>query len=196
MFGLGTEYIEKGISFVNQKKYDNALECFNKHLEADSKNSIVLGLKALALMDLNRLDEALIYISKSLDIDSSNYEAWATKGEIFRRLNKNREALHCFDLSLQINPKQSKTWTKRGFLLINRYGQFIEAINSFDKGLELDPKDKNAIYFKAEAYFALKNYKKALGACDDYLKITSANVFDSNVYSLKTKILMILNNFV
>lgn len=177
MFGLGTEYIEKGISFVNQKKYDNALECFNKHLEADSKNSIVLGLKALALMDLNRLDEALIYISKSLDIDSSNYEAWATKGEIFRRLNKNREALHCFDLSLQINPKQSKTWTKRGFLLINRYGQFIEAINSFDKGLELDPKDKNAIYFKAEAYFALKNYKKALGACDDYLKITSANVF-------------------
>ena len=57
MFGLGTEYIEKGISFVNQKKYDNALECFNKHLEADSKNSIVLGLKALALMDLNRLDE-------------------------------------------------------------------------------------------------------------------------------------------
>ena len=92
---MGTEYIEKGISFVNQKKYDNALECFNKHLEADSKNSIVLGLKALALMDLNRLDEALIYISKSLDIDSSNYEAWATKGEIFRRLNKNREALHC-----------------------------------------------------------------------------------------------------
>ena len=74
MFGLGTEYIEKGISFVNQKEYDNALECFNKHLEADSKNSIVLGLKALALMDLNRLDEALIYISKSLDIDSSNYE--------------------------------------------------------------------------------------------------------------------------
>lgn len=139
--------------------------------------------------------EALIYISKSLDIDSSNYESWATKGEIFRRLNKNREALHCFDLSLQINPKQSKTWTKRGFLLINRYGQFIEAINSFDKGLELNPKDKNAIYFKAEAYFALKNYKKALGACDDYLKITSANVFDSNVYSLKTKILMILNNF-
>lgn len=56
---MGTEYIEKGISFVNQKKYDNALECFNKHLEADSKNSIVLGLKALALMDLNRLDEAL-----------------------------------------------------------------------------------------------------------------------------------------
>ena len=96
---MGTEYIEKGISFVNQKEYDNALECFNKHLEADSKNSIVLGLKALALMDLNRLDEALIYISKSLDIDSSNYEAWATKGEIFRRLNKNREALHCFDLS-------------------------------------------------------------------------------------------------
>lgn len=45
------------------------------------------------------------------------------------------------------------------------------------------------------SYFALKNYKKALGACDDYLKITSANVFDSNVYSLKTKILMILNNF-
>lgn len=88
MFGLGTEYIEKGISFVNRKEYDNALECFNKHLEADSKNSIVLGLKALALMDLNRLDEALIYISKSLDIDSSNYEAWATKGEIFRRLNK------------------------------------------------------------------------------------------------------------
>ena len=169
MFGLGTEYIEKGISFVNQKEYDNALECFNKHLEADSKNSIVLGLKALALM--------------------------ATKGEIFRRLNKNREALHCFDLSLQINPKQSKTWTKRGFLLINRYGQFIEAINSFDKGLELNPKDKNAIYFKAEAYFALKNYKKALGACDDYLKITSAHVFDSNVHSLKTKILMILNNF-
>lgn len=62
---MGTEYIEKGISFVNQKEYDNALECFNKHLEADSKNSIVLGLKALALMDLNRLDEALIYISPS-----------------------------------------------------------------------------------------------------------------------------------
>lgn len=95
----------------------------------------------------------------------------------------------------QITRKLSNKLNEDSFLLINRYGQFIEAINSFDKGLELDPKDKNAIYFKAEAYFALKNYKKALGVCDDYLKITSANVFDSNVYSLKTKILMILNNF-
>lgn len=184
---MSTEYIKKGIIFVNQKEYDNALECFNKELEADSKNSIVLGLKALALMDLNRLDEALLCISSSLEIDSSNYEAWATKGEIFRRLNKNREALHCFDLSLQINPKQSKTWTKRGFLLINRYGQFIEAINSFNKALELNPKDKNALYFKAESYFALKNYKKALTACDDYLKITSVNVFDSMFIHLKQR---------
>ena len=61
--------------------------------------------------------------------------------------------------------------------------------------MELNPKDKNAIYFKAEAYFALKNYKKALTAYDDYLRITSVNVFDSNVYSLKTKILMISDNF-
>ena len=60
--------------------------------------------------------------------------------------------------------------------------------------MELNPKDKNAIYFKVEAYFALKNYKKALTACDDYLRITSVNVFDSNVYSLKTKILMISDN--
>ena len=191
---MNTEYIEKGIEFVNQKEFEKALECFDKQIDL-KEDSTVLGLKALALMDLNRLDEALIYISKSLELDSSNWEAWVTKAEIFKRLNKNNQALHCFDLALQINPNQSKTWTKRGFLLLNRYGQFIEAINSFNKALKLNPEDKNALYFRAEAYFALKNYKKALISCDEYLKITHLNVFDSNVYALKTKILMILNNF-
>lgn len=108
---MSTEYIKKGIIFVNQKEYDNALECFNKELEADSKNSIVLGLKALALMDLNRLDEALLCISSSLEIDSSNYEAWATKGEIFRRLNKNRElctALICLCRLIRNSPKHGQ----------------------------------------------------------------------------------------
>ena len=80
----------------------------------------------------------------------------------------------------------------------------VELINLKPKVLRIDygikKKDKIILYEFLSTKSNIANilrriflYVARIGY--DYLKITSANVFDSNVYSLKTKILMILNNF-
>ena len=70
-----TALIEKGTHLLEDAKYDEALECFDKVLSLDPKNTHAWNQKGVALRSLGRYDEAIECFNKALEIVPKDLDA-------------------------------------------------------------------------------------------------------------------------
>lgn len=65
------------------------------------------------------------------------------KGKTLLKENKFEEALGFFEQALLLNQNDSELWNYKGVVL-RSIGRYNEALECFNKSLELEPTDKNA----------------------------------------------------
>jgi len=73
----------------------------------------------------------------------SQIENLVDKGNRFLEEGKFEEALGFFDQALLLNQNDPELWNHKGVAL-RSMGRYDEAIECFNKSLELDPRDKKA----------------------------------------------------
>ncbi len=73
----------------------------------------------------------------------SNIDDLVQKGKILLEENKFEEALGFFDQALLLNQNDPELWNYKGVVL-RSIGRYDEALECFNKSLELDPRDKTA----------------------------------------------------
>ena len=69
------ELMKKGMSFLDDGKYDEALECFEKILESNSNNPEIWNKKGVTLRSMGRYDEAIECFNKALEISHKDVDA-------------------------------------------------------------------------------------------------------------------------
>ena len=70
-----TALIKKGTLLLDSAKYDEALECFDKVLSLEPKNTRAWNQKGVALRSLGRYDEAIECFNKALEIVPKDLDA-------------------------------------------------------------------------------------------------------------------------
>jgi Flp pilus assembly protein TadD len=73
----------------------------------------------------------------------SDIDDLVRKGKILLEENKFEEALGFFDQALLLNQNDPELWNYKGVVL-RSIGRYDEALECFNKSLELDPRDKTA----------------------------------------------------
>ena len=66
-----------------------------------------------------------------------------TKGQLFLKDGKFNDALDFFEQALLLNQDDPNLWNNKGIVL-RSLGRYEEAMECFNKSLEIDPRDKNA----------------------------------------------------
>ena len=67
--------MKKGISFLDNGKYEEALDCFEKLLISNPDNPGIWNKKGVALRSLGRYDEAIESFNKALEIAPRDLDA-------------------------------------------------------------------------------------------------------------------------
>src|SRR3989344_4674899 len=149
------EWISIGASLMQEGKFFEAIEYFDKILEVDPTDSIALGNKGAALTQLNKHEEALLVYDKALQIDPTNINILNNKAATLFNLGKIDESLQTLDNILEIEPSNVNVLILKGKVLseTKRHG---EAFSIFKKALEMDPTNEDA---KKQSYFAINHIR-------------------------------------
>jgi tetratricopeptide (TPR) repeat protein len=93
--------LNRGIDKVKRKKYEEALDIFERVLAMNQEVPEAWNNKAVALYGLGRLEEALESYDQCLALDPENLDALRNKGFLLRNLRRLDEALEVYDCVLQ-----------------------------------------------------------------------------------------------
>ncbi len=69
------DLMKKGMSFLEDGKYEEALDCFDKILATNANNPDIWNKKGVTLRSMGRYDEAIECFNKSLEISHKDVDA-------------------------------------------------------------------------------------------------------------------------
>ncbi|NER82041.1 MAG: tetratricopeptide repeat protein, partial [Leptolyngbya sp. SIO1D8] len=128
----------RGAALVKLKKYDEAIDRYDRAIKLQPNNSLIWRKRGFALQELKRYEEALVCFDRAIELDPDVSWVWGQRGFALLNLERYEEALVCFDRTIELDPDYSWAWGKRGYVLqgLKRYE---EALDCFDRAIELTP---------------------------------------------------------
>jgi len=157
----------KKISIDSLPKYQIVTEKndLRKKQKKESKKYIEEKLlKALKAHNNENYRRAIELYSEALSIDPPlkvRAVLYNHRGLAFFMLNKERQALKDFEDSLKCDPSYYQVLNNRA-LVLRRMGLTNEALYNFNKSLELEKKQAEVYYYKAQTHYETQNYQSAL----------------------------------
>lgn len=160
-------YIELGKLYRNWKRYDKALEMFQKAIEINPRNDLAYsyGLGYL-YRDMGRFEEAERSFKKALELNPSSFN-YAGLGDIYRDTKKYELSEEMFKKSIELNPR-NEAYMGLGWLYLGQ-NKLDEAEQAFKKYLEV-------IRPKAEVYLGLGHVYTARRNFDEAEKMYKMSV--------------------
>jgi tetratricopeptide (TPR) repeat protein len=100
-------WYNKGITFDNLKRYEEALEAFDKAVELVPKDVANWNIKGFALGNLERYEEALEASEKAIDLDPQNASAWYIKALALDNLGKAEVSIQAYERAYELGLKSA-----------------------------------------------------------------------------------------
>jgi tetratricopeptide (TPR) repeat protein len=99
-----SSYNERAHDLAQQGKLREALDCYNKALEANADNDVILNNKAMALISLDKCEESLICTRRAISINPEAVEAWINMGVALDRLGLHQDASEALERAVLLSP--------------------------------------------------------------------------------------------
>lgn len=155
----------KEVSIDSLPKYLVVTEKDDWRKKKESKKNIEKNLrKALEAHNVENYRRAIDLYSEALSADPPlkvRAIIYNHRGLAFFMLNKERQALKDFEDSFKCDPSYYQVLNNRA-LVLRRMGLTNEALYNFDKSLELEEKQAEVYYLRAQTHYETKNYQSAL----------------------------------
>ncbi|RVE56326.1 hypothetical protein OJAV_G00220060 [Oryzias javanicus] len=95
---------DRGNAYFKEGKYEAAVECYTKGMEADCMNVLLPANRAMAFLKLERFKEAEEDCSRAISLDNSYSKAFARRGTARAALQKLPQAKQDFEQLLKLEP--------------------------------------------------------------------------------------------
>ncbi|XP_039456893.1 RNA polymerase II-associated protein 3 isoform X1 [Oreochromis aureus] len=95
---------DRGNAYFKEGKYEAAVECYTRGMEADHMNVLLPANRAMAYLKLEKFKEAEEDCSKAIFLDSTYSKAFARRGTARVALGKLEEARQDFQQLLKLEP--------------------------------------------------------------------------------------------
>ena len=154
------QYYNKGEDFFIDKKFDDALTCYEKAIELEPSDAYYWTLKGLTLYDLEKYQDALVCCNKAIELDPSKARYWNTKSATLSSLEKDQDALVCCNKAIELDPDNDSYKQRLVLMQANmQVQQMIETLEEKNKNLDEESKEREQREKEDQEY----NYYDILG---------------------------------
>ena len=166
------ELVAEAQTYFTAKQYDKAAEDYQKILQQDENNSLVLGNLAAIEMEQGKLDDAEKHINAAIVQSPDDAYNLSTLGYLKFRQEKYDEALDALSRAAKLDPQNPEIENYLGVTLSHK-GLRVQAETALRKAIQLDPNyaaahNNLAVIYLGEqpplVQLARWHYQKALDA--------------------------------
>lgn len=162
-------WLAKGESYEDLLNYEEALKCYEEALRIDRYDEEAHYNKIEALMEIDEFEDALKACEEAIGIFPAHLGFLELKTDVLLESGEEEKIPEVYEEIIDIDPSY-ENYRKRGYIYAS-LGKIDEALEDFDKGLELEPDDVLSWIGKSNAYVEKKNYEEALKCCEKALEI-------------------------
>jgi tetratricopeptide (TPR) repeat protein len=173
---------ERGNVFFSQGEFDEAINAYNKASQLDPSFGMPYSNLALTYLTQGHYAEAILLYQRSIELLTSDKDralSWNGLGNAFRCINDYANAVAAYQKAAELDPetagmrdgansiqtgqspRNAKAWGDLGELFL-KMGSFDEAIEAFQKAIELEPGNGGSYGNLAYAFVSLGNYTEAV----------------------------------
>lgn len=164
----------RGLVFYALRKYQEAIEEFDKAIVLDPIESDFHNNKGLALAKIGLYEMALYEYNKAITVNPNNVLYVYNKANVLSKLKKYQEALREYDKIIDLRPNDPDFYNNRGVTLLY-LNNFKEALDEFNKARRLDDKDPYIHFNKGIALLSLKRFKSSLKEFEKAIELDPNN---------------------
>ncbi|MEM3397377.1 MAG: tetratricopeptide repeat protein [Thermoplasmata archaeon] len=167
-------WTSKGDAYRLLGRTDEAVQCYLKVQELDPLNVFyfdrilkllpdnkkILLQKGITLANLKRYEEAIGCFDRIIELDFNDCEAWYQKANVLVAMGKDNDALAMLENAIKIKPTKEFLTVKANIL--KKLGRIGEALDEYNKVLEMDRTDRTALCMKGDILLTLGRIEEAL----------------------------------
>ena len=131
-----------GLILVEQKKIDEAIQCYKNGIKIDPNFAMIynnLGLLHFRHKPNIDIKEIEKYYLKAISLDKELIEAHNNLGSLYNKIDKIEKAIECYKEAININPKFAFAHHNLGAAYVS-LGKFNEATEHLKESIKLNPK--------------------------------------------------------
>jgi len=161
-----------GLSLFCERKYSEAIKCYNKALAIDSKDFFSCKGKGDALFSQKKYAKAIVCFDKALAMYPSYASAWYNKGRALYNLKEYHKAIECHDRAISINPQKQQYCDSKNLA--------ITAIQRHNQALQINVQNASTWNNRGVALHGQKKYNEAIQCYDKAISLHSIKTYYDN----------------
>jgi tetratricopeptide (TPR) repeat protein len=149
-------YNNLGTLFLNPRGSQRAEVLFRKALELDPRSADAHGNMGLALIHGGQIEKGIREIEAALQLEPNHRDATFNLARAYELAGNYEHAVKQYKKSLRLNPRDVEAHFNAGFVYLNHLDSNKQAVESFKRGLSIDPNHEKAKPVK-ELIYRLEN---------------------------------------
>ncbi len=172
-------YLGRGLVFNTKKDYDRAIADFGKAIQLEPTTDAYF-LRGEAFLAKGEYDPAIADYDKVLQLDPQRVRTYLQRAGAHYHKGDSDRAISDVDKLIQVAPTAT-AYSLRGLAYSTR-GDYEQAIADYTRAIQLDPEEKDILFFRGDAYFRTGDYERAISDFDNAIKL---NPNDTHSYRVR-----------
>src|SRR5580704_10804491 len=164
--------VEGDKAFI-ERRYEEALNYYNRALKVTADNKDLLRQKAAALLALGKTEDALACYDQIISIEPRNPYALIEKGDLLTALDRFEEAAAVYDGALPLDPSSPRILLSKAAAL-RKSRHPIGALECLEEALSIGSQDARTWTLKGDVLIDLGKYEEAIGCFEEAERIDRA----------------------
>ncbi|REJ43621.1 MAG: tetratricopeptide repeat protein [Microcystis flos-aquae DF17] len=165
-------YAIRGSNYSLQKKYELALDDFNKAMKLNPNYAMAYFGRGELYYYQKKYELALADFNKAIELNPNHAGAYVNRGIIYYEQKKYELALADFNKAIELDSKSAMAYYNRG-LLYYYQKKYDLALADFNKAIELDSKSAMAYNNRGLLYYDQQKYELALADFNKAIELDS-----------------------
>ncbi len=157
--------IARARALLALKRSDRALEICARAQQLDPLNASAYGIQGNIYLELGLDEGALDCYQRALELDPKNPRYYRYRGDALRWLGRYEDALEAYKQALALKPTSRDACALLFRAKAHIYfhlERYTAALDFYDRALELNTSDLDALYFKGQTLYGLQRFEEAL----------------------------------